>query len=49
MMVLNNETSIKENLAFPTTGSGRTAVMDAPARLSREQLQELDLEIVEKK
>ena len=43
MMVLNGETSIKENLAFPTTKSGRVAVMSAPGDLDEKQLKELGL------
>jgi aspartyl-tRNA synthetase len=48
-MVLAGETSVKEVVAFPTTGSGKTAVMNAPAKVSATQLKELELEIKERK
>ena len=43
MMVLCGEESIKEAVAFPTTGSGRTAVMSAPAVVGQAQLDELGI------
>jgi aspartyl-tRNA synthetase len=43
MMVLCSEESIKEAVAFPTTGSGRTAVMKAPAVVGQAQLNELGI------
>ncbi|MCL2110047.1 OB-fold nucleic acid binding domain-containing protein [Microgenomates group bacterium] len=48
MMVLAKEKSIKEVVAFPTTGSGRTAVMSAPTEASEEQLAELGIGIGKK-
>lgn len=45
-MVMTNEKSIREVVAFPTSGSGRTAVMDAPARIASEQLRELKIKII---
>ena len=45
VMVLAGETSLKEAIAFPMTSTGRTAVMDAPAEVSKEQLHELGLTI----
>lgn len=45
LMVLTGETSIKEVVAFPTTGSGKTAIMEAPAAVTEKQLKELALEI----
>ncbi|MCA9370278.1 MAG: aspartate--tRNA ligase [Pseudomonadales bacterium] len=42
-MLLTGETSLKESIAFPMTGSGKTAVMQAPAPISDEQLRELHL------
>ncbi len=47
LMVLTGEESIKEVVAFPTTGSGKTAVMEAPAAVAEKQLTELNLEIEE--
>jgi len=44
--LLSGEDSIKETMAFPMTATGRTAVMDAPAAVSDEQLKELSLKIV---
>lgn len=48
VMLLAGETSLKETVAFPMTSTGRTAIMDAPANISPEQLQELHLRVVEK-
>lgn len=44
-MILANETSLKEAIAFPMTSSGRTAVMDAPSPVSDEQLKELHIAV----
>lgn len=49
LMVVLNEPSLREVIAFPMTSSGQTAVMDAPSQLSAEQLKELKLEIAKKK
>ena len=46
--ILTNETSLKEAIAFPMTSTGRTAVMDAPAVVSKEQLRELQLQVTAK-
>ena len=43
--LLSKESSIKETIAFPMTSTGRTAVMDAPAPISKEQLRELGIKI----
>jgi aspartyl-tRNA synthetase len=48
VMVLGGETSLKEAIAFPMTATGRTAVMDAPSEVSKEQLEELGLKISKK-
>lgn len=45
MMVLQNEVSMKEVIAFPQTSSGRTAVMDAPSEVDSEQLKELGIQL----
>ncbi len=45
IMVLENEVSLKEVVAFPQTSSGKTAVMDAPSKVSPEQLKELGIKL----
>jgi aspartyl-tRNA synthetase len=45
MMILQNEPSIREVIAFPKTGEGRDLMMKAPAPISKEKLAELGLEI----
>lgn len=45
VMILANEGSIKETIAFPMSSSGRTAIMDAPSEVSLEQLKELGISI----
>lgn len=49
VMLLAGETSLKEAIAFPMTSTGKTAVMDAPAEVSEQQLKELHINIVEPK
>ena len=49
IMVLNNETSLKESIAFPMTSTGRTSIMDAPSKVSPEQLEELGIKIAQSK
>lgn len=44
--LLQGESSIKETMAFPMTSTGRTAVMDAPAEVSEDQLKELNIKII---
>jgi aspartyl-tRNA synthetase len=39
------EPSIREVMAFPTSASGQTAVMDAPSEASQGQLEELGIKI----
>lgn len=48
IMLLSGESSLKEAIAFPMTSTGRTAVMDAPASVTKEQLEELGLSISKK-
>jgi len=43
LMTILGETSIREVIAFPTSSSGQTSVMDAPSHVSKEQLAELRL------
>jgi aspartyl-tRNA synthetase len=45
IMVLENEASLKEVVAFPQTSSGKTAVMDAPSKVNPEQLKELGIKL----
>ncbi len=45
--LLTQEESIKESMAFPMSSTGRTAIMDAPALVSEEQLNELRLKVTE--
>ncbi len=47
-MLAAGETSLREVIPFPMTSSGRTAVMDAPSPLAKEQLEELQLSVVAK-
>ena len=39
------EPSIRELMAFPTSSSGQTAVMDAPSAVTAQQLKELGIKI----
>lgn len=48
-MILAGEESLKEAIAFPMTSTGRTAVMEAPSKVSDEQLQEVGLKVVDSK
>ena len=45
IMLLMNKTSLKEAIAFPMSSGGKTAVMDAPAPLEQQQLNELGLSV----
>lgn len=47
VMLLLNEPNIREVIAFPKTGDGRDLMMDAPNEISKEQLDELGIEIKE--
>ncbi len=49
MMILQNETSIREVIAFPKTGDGRDLMMDAPSDISPAQLKELGLSLKQNK
>jgi aspartyl-tRNA synthetase len=45
LMILFNEGSIRQVIAFPKTGDGRDLVMEAPSQVSPEQLKELNIKI----
>ncbi len=45
MMLLHNEASIREVIAFPKTGEGKDFMMDAPSAVSAEQLIELGISV----
>lgn len=47
-MVLAGEQSLKESIAFPMSSTGRTAVMDAPSEVTKEQLEEVGLQVIKK-
>lgn len=49
VMMLANESSLREVIAFPMSSSGKTAVMDAPSPVTSAQLKELHLSIDQKK
>lgn len=46
LMVLFNEPSLREVIAYPAVASGQTSVVDAPSEATPEQLKELHLKIV---
>ena len=48
LMIVFNEPSLREVIAFPTNSSGRTAVMDAPSDVDNQQLKELKLSVTKK-
>lgn len=43
MMAALGEKSVRETIAFPTSSSGQTAIMDAPSEVAEEQLKELHI------
>jgi len=49
LMVVLNEPSLREVIAFPMTSGGQTAVMDAPSEVDSSQLKELGINVVKKK
>lgn len=46
IMILQHEEFLREVQAFPQTGRGTTAVMDAPSAIDDKQLQELGLKVI---
>jgi len=49
LMVVLNEPSLREVIAFPMTSGGETAVMEAPSEVDPQQLKELGINVVKKK
>ncbi|MFH1890812.1 MAG: amino acid--tRNA ligase-related protein, partial [Candidatus Kuenenbacteria bacterium] len=47
LSILQNEKSIREVIAFPLTSDARDPLMDSPSEVSKEQLEELGLNIKE--
>lgn len=45
LMAALGEPSIREVMAYPAISSGKTAVMEAPSAVTKEQLSELDIEV----
>ena len=45
LMALLGEPSVREIIAFPASSGGKTAVMDAPSSATKEQLDELDIQV----
>ena len=48
MMILMNESSIREVMAFPKTGDDRDLMIGAPSQVSEKQLKELGISIGKK-
>ncbi len=49
VMILANEDSIREVIAFPKTGDGWDSMMDSPSEVTEEQLKELYIKVVKSK
>ncbi len=49
LALILNEPNIREVIAFPKTGENRDLMMEAPSEVSKEQLKELHLKIVNEK
>lgn len=49
LFVALGEPNLREVMAFPAIASGKTAVMDSPSEITKEQLKELHLKIIKKK
>lgn len=48
LMAAFGEPSVRELIAFPTSSSGQTAVMDAPSPVDSRQLEELGVKVIDK-
>jgi aspartyl-tRNA synthetase len=46
--VMNNQSSIRDFIAFPKNNQGRDVMIDAPANIDQEQLDELNLHLKSK-
>lgn len=46
--ILGGQETIRDYIAFPKNNSGRDVMIDAPARISEDQLKELNLEVTAK-
>jgi aspartyl-tRNA synthetase len=46
VMILTDDSAIKETQAFPMTGTGKTSVMDAPSKVASETLSELGIKVM---
>ena len=49
LMAMLGETSVRETIAFPTSSSGQTSVMDAPSQVGPDELRELHINVVQGK
>lgn len=49
MMILQNEPNIREVIPFAKTGEGKDLMMNSPAEISQEQIQELNISLVKNK
>jgi len=47
MMILKDETNIREVYAFPKSGKAQDLMMNAPTFIEQDQLDELHIEVVE--
>jgi hypothetical protein len=45
MMILKDEENIREVYAFPKSGKAQDMMMNAPANIDKEQLDELHIEV----
>jgi len=45
IMILRNEDSIREVIAFPKSGDARDLLMDAPSKVDKKQLKELNIKL----
>jgi len=46
LMILMNETSIREVIAFPKTGDDRDLLMGAPSDISENQLKDIHIKCI---
>lgn len=47
--ILHNEPNIREVIAFPTDGNGKTSIMDSPSSIDKTQLNELGIYVAKNK